>query len=65
MLDSLLAGEIMKRAQMLLKTRGEDALRYSQKVLADTQKADDEEDRIYWNKIVRQVELLVQENSPG
>ena len=65
MLDSSLAGEIMKRAQMLLKTKGQDALEHSKNVLEDMLKAGEEEDRVYWHRIVRQVELLVEENGPG
>ena len=64
MLDSSLAGEIMQRAQMLIKTKGEDALEHSKNVLEDMQKAG-EEDRVYWQRIVRQVELLVEVNGTG
>lgn len=65
MLDSSFAGEIMKRAQMLFKTKGRDALKHSKNMLEDLQKAGEEEERVYWHGIVKQVELLVEENSPG
>ena len=65
MLDSSLAGEIMKRAQMILKTKGQDALKHANQVFDSMQKSGDEENRVYWHRIVKQVELLVEENGPG
>ncbi len=65
MVDSSFSGEIMKRAQMLLKTKGQGALEHANGVFEDMQKTGAEEDRIYWHRIVKQVEILVEFNCPG
>ena len=65
MQDSSLAGEIMKRAQIILNTKGQGALEHAKNVFEGVQKKGDEEDRVYWHKIVKQVELLVEVNDPG
>lgn len=64
MVDSLLAGEIMKRAEMLIKTKGQDALEYSNTVFESMMKTGGDEDRIYWHRIVRQIEVIVEDNPP-
>jgi hypothetical protein len=65
MVDSSFAGEIMKRAKMLIMTKGENALEHANKVFEGMQKTGGEEDRVYWHRIVQQVQLLVEENGPG
>ena len=65
MVDSSMAGEIMKRAMMLINSKGEDALKHANQMFENAQKTGDEEDRVYWQKIVMQVELLVEESDPG
>ena len=58
---SLFAGEVMKRAQMLIKSRGQDALDHANLVFESMQESGDEDAIFYWHRIVRQVELLVDE----
>ncbi len=65
MQDSLFAGEVMKRAQMLIKSKGQDALEHANLVFESMQESGDEDAIFYWHRIVRQVELLVEENGPG
>ena len=62
--DSSLTGEIMKRAQMLIMTKGQDALKYANQVFEEMKKTGDEEDSAYWHRIVKQVELLAEETKP-
>ena len=65
MVDSLLAGKVMKRAQMLFNVRGQDALEYANQILKRTQKTYDKEEQVYWHRIVMQVELLIDGNNPA
>ena len=65
MLESSLAGEVMKRAQMLVKIRGRDALEHANQMIESMRKTGDEEHCDYWHRIALQVELLVKENDPG
>jgi len=54
------AGEIMKTASMLLKTKGNGALEHAQNISERMQKSGDEEDQIYWKRIVMQIEALIE-----
>lgn len=63
--DSSFAGEVIDRAQILLKVRGQGALEYANQMLKRTQKTYDKEEQVYWHRIIRQVELLVDGNNPA
>ena len=65
MVDSSFAGEIMKRAQMLIKSRGQDALEHANLVFESMEESGDEDAIFYWHRILRQVEVSVEENGPG
>ncbi len=65
MVDSSFAGEIMKRAQILLLTKGKDALEHSTLVFESIKESGDEDAIFYWHRILRQVEVSVEENGPG
>ncbi len=54
-------GEIMRRAQLLIKGKGDAALDYSNKMAARKEELGEEEDLAYWEKIAKQVELLLYE----
>lgn len=54
-------GEIMRRAQLLIKGKGDDALDYANKMAARKEELGEEEDFAYWEKIAKQVELLLYE----
>ena len=58
----LTRGEIMKRAQLLIKGKGEAALDYANKMTARMEETGDEDDIVYWEKIAKQVDLLLYEN---
>ena len=58
----LTRGEIMKRAQLLIKGKGDAALDYSNKMAARMEETGDQDDIVYWEKIAKQVELLLYEN---
>jgi len=57
-------GEIMRHAMRLVKSKGDGAIDHGNKMVERMQEEGDEEDQIFWNKIARQVELLVFEAPP-
>ena len=57
-----LKGEIMRNAQRLVKYRGSGALRYSEMMVKRMNEDGDEHEQAYWEKISRQVELLINES---
>ena len=57
-------GEIMRHALMLVKTRGDSAVDHANKMVKRMQETGDEDEQAFWNKIAKQVELLVFENPP-
>jgi hypothetical protein len=65
MQDSSMAGEVMKRARMLLNVKGQDALEYANQMLKGTQKTYDKEEQAYWHRIVMQIELLIDGDNPA
>jgi len=65
MVDTSMTNEVMKRAKMLVNTKGEGAIEHANRMLDNTQKTGDEEDSVYWQKIVMQIELLIDGNDPG
>ncbi len=46
----------------LVKTRGPDALQYAKRKTERMQDIGEEEDQIYWDRISRQIELLLYED---
>jgi hypothetical protein len=52
--------EIMRNAQMLVKSKGAEAAKYSKDMLESMRNAGDEHDIAFWEKIAAQVELLVE-----
>ena len=57
-------GEIMRHAMMLVKSKGDGAVKHANKMAERMQEEGDEEEQAFWNKIAKQVELLVFENPP-
>ena len=55
-------GEIMRNALRLVKYRGDGALDYTEMMVGRMQDEGDEHDQIFWQKISKQVELLLYEN---
>jgi len=57
---SSLKGEVMRTAQRLIKTRGPDALAYAnRKAEVMKEREFEKEDIAFWQKISKQVELLL------
>ena len=63
--ETLLNGEIMKRAKMLFESKGRGALEYANHTYESMKKTGYEEDRVYWHRIIVQVELLIEEAEHG
>ena len=61
--DSWERGEIMRRADLLFKSRGQGALDYANMMEESMQKTGAKDDQVYWLKIARQIELLIEERS--
>ena len=57
-------GEIMRHAVRLVKSKGDGAVDHANKMAEMMQEEGDEEDQEFWNKIAKQVELLVFETPP-
>ena len=53
-------GEIMRNAQLLVKSKGAGAAKYANDMLASVRNAGNEHDIAFWEKIAAQVELLVE-----
>ena len=54
-------GEVMRNAQRLVKTKGDKALVYAEKMAKRMQDTGEEEDQVFWNRIASQVDLLLYE----
>ena len=52
-------GEVMRNAQRLLKAKGDGAFEYASKMADRMQDIGDEKDQAFWEKISKQVELLL------
>ncbi len=65
MLETSTTSEIMQRASMLVKSKGEGALEYANQILKRVQKTYDKEEQVYWDKIAMQIELLIEGNDPS
>ena len=61
-LQTTMKGEILRNAMRLVKTRGDGALKYAKRKAERMQDDGDEEDQIYWNRISRQIEILLYED---
>ena len=51
----------MRNAQLLVKSKGEQALDYAREMAERMQDEGDEKDVAFWERIAQQVELLVEE----
>ncbi|MCH7935634.1 MAG: hypothetical protein IH994_00905 [Proteobacteria bacterium] len=60
--QKMMKGEVMRNAMRLVKTRGEGALQYAKSKAERMQDVGEEEDQIYWDRISRQIELLLYED---
>ncbi len=56
--------EIMRHALMLVNSKGDGAIDHANKMARRMQDTGDEDDQEFWNKIAKQVELLVLEYPP-
>ena len=54
-------GEVLRNAMRLVKTRGDGALKYAKGQAERMQDEGEEEDQIYWDRISRQIEILLYE----
>ncbi len=54
-------GEVLRNAMRLVKTRGDGALKFAKKKAERMRDDGDEEDQIYWDRISRQIEILLYE----
>ena len=55
-------GEVMRNAMRLVKARGVDALPFAKSKAERMQDEGDEEDQVYWDRISRQIEILLYED---
>ena len=55
-------GEVLRNAMRLVKARGDDALPFAKRKAERMQDEGEEEDQIYWDRISRQIELLLYED---
>lgn len=60
--ESKSQGEIMRNALRLVNARGDGALEYANKMVARMEESGDEKDHAFWEKISKQVELLLHES---
>ncbi len=61
--QTTMKGEVMRNAMRLVKTRGEGALQFAKSQAERMQDEGDEEDQIYWDRISRQIEILLYEDN--
>ncbi len=61
--QTTMKGEVMRNAMRLVKTRGEGALQFAKSQAERMQDDGDEEDQIYWDRISRQIEILLYEDN--
>ena len=57
-----ISGEIMRNALRLVKSKGDDALDYTNKMAERMEETGEEDELVFWEKISRQVEILPYEN---
>jgi len=54
-------GEIIRNARRLLKSKGDGALNYAKKMAERMQESGEDEDQVFWEKIAKQIDLLLYE----
>lgn len=54
-------GEILRNARRLVQAKGDDALGYAEKMAERMQERGDEEDQAFWERIAKQIDLLIYE----
>ena len=54
-------GEILRNARRLVQAKGDDALSYAEKMAERMQERGNEEDQAFWERIAKQVDLLIYE----
>jgi hypothetical protein len=57
-------GEIMRNAQRLIKTKGNGAQGYAEKMAERMQEKGEDDNQAFWERIAAQIELLVHEYPP-
>ena len=60
--SSSVKGEILRTAMVLVKSKGSKALDYAKRKAEVMKDGDDEEDIVYWQRISKQVEILLYSN---
>ena len=55
----------MRRALMLMKSKGQGALEHANMMAESMQETGDKDDQVYWRKIATQIELLIEESNHG
>ena len=60
--QTTMKGEVMRNAMRLVKARGDSALSFAKNKAERMQEDGDEEDQIYWDRISRQIEILLYED---
>ena len=54
-------GEILRNARRLVKTKGDGALGYAEKMAKKMRDTGEEDDQAFWERIASQVDLLIYE----
>ncbi len=60
--QTTIKGEVMRNAMRLVKARGDGALPFAKSKAERMHDEGDEEDQIYWDRITRQIEILLYED---
>ena len=55
-------GEVMRNAQLLVRSKGEGALDHAEKMVERMHETGSDDDQAFWEKISAQIGLLVYEN---
>ena len=61
--DSWERYEIRRRAELLFKGKDQDALDYANMMVESKQEMGKKEDQVYWSRIAREIELLIEESN--
>jgi len=59
-MQETIPGEVMGKAQLLMKIKGDDALSHANMMAAQMRESSDEDYLFYWQQIVTQIELLIE-----
>ena len=57
-------GEIMRNAQLLVRSKGDGALGHAEKMVKRMQETGEGEEQAFWERIAAQVDLLLYEAPP-